>query len=32
MIANENQDTQIALYNYALGGTEMEIGDIIVNH
>ena len=32
MIANKNQDEQIALYNYALGGTEMEIGDIIVNH
>jgi len=32
MIANKNQDAQIALYNYALGGTEMEIGDIIVNH
>ena len=32
MIANANQDTQIALYNYALGGTESEIGDIIVNH
>ena len=32
MIANENQDTQIALYNYALGGIETELGDIIVNH
>jgi hypothetical protein len=32
MIASKNQDEQIALYNYALGGTEMEIGDIIVNH
>jgi hypothetical protein len=32
MIANKNQDTQIALYNYALGGIETELGDIIVNH
>lgn len=32
MIANNNQDTQIALYNYALGGIETELGDIIVNH
>jgi hypothetical protein len=32
MIANNNQDQQIALYNYALGGTEEELGDIIVNH
>ncbi len=32
MIANENQDVQVALYNYALGGTEEELGDIIVNH
>ena len=32
MIASANQDTQVALYNYALGGTEEEIGEIIVNH
>ncbi|MDB2347590.1 hypothetical protein OAV21_00520 [bacterium] len=32
MIANEDQDTQVALYNYALGGTETELGEIIVNH
>ncbi len=32
MIASANQDEQIALYNYALGGTEEELGDIIVNH
>ncbi len=32
MIANANQDTQVALYNYALGGIESELGEIIVNH
>ena len=32
MIANANQDEQVALYNYALGGIESELGDIIVNH
>ena len=33
MIANADRDTQIALYNYALGGTEEELGeDTIVNH
>lgn len=32
MIANEDRDSQIALYNYALGGVEGDIGDIIVNH
>lgn len=32
MIANAAQDTQVALYNYALGGIETEIGEIIVNH
>jgi len=32
MIANANQDQQVALYNYALGGVEGETGDIIVNH
>jgi len=32
MIANEARDQQVALYNYALGGTDEEIGDIIVNH
>jgi len=32
MIANANQDQQVALYNYALGGIENETGDIIVNH
>jgi hypothetical protein len=32
MIANEKQDTQIALYNYALGGVEDGLGDIIVMH
>ena len=32
MIANDMRDTQIALYNYALGGVEEELGDIIVMH
>ena len=32
MIANANQDAQVALYNYALGGTDEELGEIIVNH
>lgn len=32
MIANESRDAQVALYNYALGGTDEELGEIIVNH
>ena len=32
MIANDAQDAQVALYNYALGGIETELGEIIVNH
>ena len=33
MIANETRDGIVALYNYALGGTEEELGEnIIVNH
>ena len=32
MIANDAQDTQVALYNYALGGIETELGDVIVMH
>lgn len=32
MIANDKQDTQIALYNYALGGVEEALGDVIVMH
>ena len=32
MIANDARDTQIALYNYALGGIENETGDVIVMH
>ncbi|MEM7386705.1 MAG: sugar-binding protein, partial [Verrucomicrobiota bacterium] len=32
MIANDKQDTQVALYNYALGGIETELGDVIVQH
>jgi hypothetical protein len=32
MIANANQDTQVALYNYALGGVEGALGEVIVNH
>lgn len=29
MIANDKQDTQIALYNYALGGVEGALGDLV---
>jgi len=32
MIANGAQDAQVALYNYALGGTEEELGEVIVMH
>ena len=32
MIANAGQSSQVALYNYALGGVEGSIGDVIVNH
>jgi hypothetical protein len=32
MIANASQDQQVALYNYALGGTEESLGQIIVMH
>jgi hypothetical protein len=32
MIANGAQNQQVALYNYALGGVEEALGDIIVNH
>lgn len=32
MIASGDRTTQIALYNYALGGVEGAIGDVIVNH
>ncbi|MCP5517725.1 MAG: hypothetical protein H7A45_10780 [Verrucomicrobiales bacterium] len=32
MIANGKQDTQVALYNYALGGIESALGDVIVMH
>ena len=32
MVANAPRDAQIALYNYALGGTEAALGSIIVNH
>ncbi len=32
MIANAARDQQIALYNYALGGIETELGDVIVMH
>lgn len=32
MIANETRDSQIALYNYALGGIEDDLTDIIVMH
>jgi hypothetical protein len=32
MIANAARDTQVALYNYALGGTDEELGEVIVMH
>jgi hypothetical protein len=32
MIANAAQDQQVALYNYALGGTDEALADVIVNH
>jgi hypothetical protein len=32
MIANRDLNTQVALYNYALGGTEGALGSVIVEH
>ena len=32
MIANANRDSQVALYNYALGGVEEALGEVIVMH
>jgi hypothetical protein len=32
MIANGSQDTQVALYNYALGGTESALGGVVILH
>ncbi|MEM7385388.1 MAG: sugar-binding protein, partial [Verrucomicrobiota bacterium] len=32
MVANDARDTQIALYNYALGGVEGDLGEVIVQH
>ena len=32
MVANGARDAQVALYNYALGGVEGALGDLIVNH
>ena len=32
MIADSNRNSQIALYNYALGGIEGTLGDVIVDH
>src|SRR4051794_36080804 len=32
MIASADRTAQVALYNYALGGVEGAIGDVIVNH
>src|SRR5437867_2540571 len=32
MVANAARDQQIALYNYALGGVEGALGDVIVQH
>src|SRR5688572_21543796 len=32
MVANSNRTVQVALYNYALGGTEAALGNTIVEH
>lgn len=32
MIANETRDAQVALYNYALGGIETALGNVIIQH
>lgn len=32
MVANDARDTQVALYNYALGGVDGSLGNIIVEH
>lgn len=32
MVANGAQDTQVALYNYALGGIESALGSVVVMH
>lgn len=32
MVANDARDAQVALYNYALGGIEGALGDVIVMH
>jgi hypothetical protein len=32
MIADASRSSQVALYNYALGGTDDALGDVIVNH
>ncbi|MDG2125946.1 MAG: sugar-binding protein, partial [Verrucomicrobiales bacterium] len=32
MVANEFRDSQVALYNYALGGVEGATGDVIIMH
>ena len=32
MVANAPRDTQVALYNYALGGIEGALGEIIIDH
>src|SRR2546425_4074699 len=32
MIANADRNAQVALYNYALGGIEGALGDVIINH
>lgn len=32
MVANDARDTQVGLYNYALGGVEGALGDVIVMH
>ena len=32
MIASADRTTEFALYNYALGGVETALGDVIVQH
>ena len=32
MVANASRDARVALYNYALGGTEAALGNVIVMH
>ena len=32
LFANDVRDTVNYLYNYGLGGTETELGDVVINH